>query len=125
MKKEVGKMKKKKYKLQNTNYKQIPNYKLQFTKKEVNFGSVFNARDKFLATKITESFPFTLHQPTLATHLPPFYLSPLPNKQYSPPMYIFNVFVILSLWFVCNLYFVICNFLTPLPSFPPGLRRHH
>jgi hypothetical protein len=74
-------MKEENYKLQNTNYKQIPNYKFRITKKEAFF-----------------------------------YSSPLPNKQYPTPMDIFNVFVILSLWFVCNLYFVICNFGTLFPS---------
>ena len=116
-------MKDKNYKLQNTNYKQIPNYKIQITKKAANFGSVLNACDKFFATDSTKNFPFTLHQSPLTTHLPPFYPSPLLNKQYQPSMDIFNVFVILSLWFVCNLYFVICNFVIPLPSLHPGRRR--
>ena len=54
--------------------------------------------------------------PGITTLHSPFYSSPLPNKQYPVPMDIFNVFVILSLWFVCNLYFVICNFGTLFPS---------
>jgi hypothetical protein len=97
-------MKDKNYKLQNTNYKQIPNYKSQTTKKETSFGQrlkVYEKPDKKEAAG--ESLP-TSHQPSFYTH-------PLPNRRYPIPMNLFNVFVILSLWFVCH-------FVTPLPS-PP------
>ena len=99
---------KKNYKLQFTNYKQFLNYKIQITKKDRPFGKTIDAygeQDKREAAGI-------------ATYPSGFYLSPIPNKQYQSPMDIFNIFVILNLWFVCNLYFVICNFVTPLPSIP-------
>jgi len=69
------------YKLQATNYKQTTNHKLQITKKEVSFGQVLNAFGE-------ERKMVTFIKPDRA---------------------VCN-FGHCNLGFVCNLYFVFCNF---------------
>ena len=93
-------MTEKNYKLQITNYKQIPNYKIQITKKEAPFG---HFRVFVLVIRVIDVSPqaFKTCPKGTTTHH----------------------FVILSLWFVCNLYFVICNFETPLPYFSQAVRK--
>jgi hypothetical protein len=69
------------YKLQATNYKQTTNHKLQITNKEVSFGQILNA--------------FGEEHKLVA---------------FIKPAWAVCNFGHCNLGFVCNLYFVICNF---------------
>jgi hypothetical protein len=94
----------------------ITNYKIQITKKKAPSGQVSKACGDFLSTGFTE-IPGTAksgHFTNRHSSTRPF---PFSKRQYPLPVNISNLFVILGLWFACNLYFVICNFVTPLSSF--------